>query len=536
MSNRFKSSLLRFVCLMIVIGSCSLSTSGKCVNKRYYVERYGNDKQAFEKLANDVNANGGGKIIFPKDMIYEISIEDDDNGGHGGFPQESSILFFFENCKKLFVNMNGARIIVKNNHSSRYAVFLLYNCKSFTVENGFLEGDAKGHDYSPVYYRGEERKSSHEWGHGIDVTGSKGVVRNMSISYMTGDGIRISSFNSKTDVSHAKVDVDNCEICYCRRNGVTMGSSEGITLSNTTIHHIGTHNGITGALPQAGVDIEYEDKVGDTGAITIHNCQFYECTTSTITASNTSVPNPCRFVIEHSKIEGSYFQITNLKVQEGRDKLVKGCHFVNTPINCGNAVVEDCFFEMGTQIHYINGTTFRGCTFNGQLDTKDSKYGCCFGGNNYSPATFTKCKFQNVRGKNDRSHLQGFSGYSFKIEAYFNNCEFINSTFAQGGAGAESNYTFVNCTLEEGCGIHNRSDNLVTFKKSKLNNVASYMNQKGQFSFDQCEIIQDDPRVEYPLLYFGNHRMRACTVSNKIAITPTMKKLGVKKALIEIID
>ena len=525
--------VLRLVSVLSVLSLFSVPVLGKCVNKRFYVERYGNDKQAFARLAADVNANGGGRIIFPADVIYEVSIEDDSNGGNGRFPQESSIVMNFRNCKKLSIDMNGSRIVIGKNHSTKYAVFFFYNCKSFCVKNGTLIGDSKVHDYSPVIYRGEEKKSSHQWGHGIDITGSKGTVRNMQISYMTGDGIRISSYKSKETVFHAKAEVDHCNISYCRRNGVTIGSTDGAVLSHTSIHHIGTHDGITGALPQAGIDLEYEDKAGGKGAVHISDCQIYECTTATITASNTSVPDPSAFCVADSRIEGSYFQITNLKVLGGAKKQVTGCSFINTPINCGDAVVKDCTFEMGAMIHYVHGTTFRNCMFSGQLTESDSKYGGCFAGNSYAPATFVKCDFRNIRGKNDNSVYQGFSGYAFKLCAVFEDCTFSNCSFVQGGAGAESNYSFQGCTLSNGCLIQNRSEGFVVFKHTKLDNVASYTNQKGQFSFDHCEIVQDDGSIQYPLLYFGNHRVKNSSIVNKVQITPDMKSRGIKAARIE---
>ncbi len=526
----------RLLSITLILAFLHVPTFGKCVNKRFYVERYGRDKIAFERLSADVNANGGGRVIFPKNAIYEISIADDPNAGHTAFPQETSIIFSFRNCKKVLVEMNGSTIKINNNHSSKYSFFFFYNCKSFQINDGFLIGDSKGHDYSPVLFRGKEELTSHQWGYGLNVVGSKGRIKNMKISYMTGDGIRISSYKNTHGEFHAKVVVDGCEISYCRRNGVTIGSTEGVNLVNITVHHIGTYEGVEGTLPQAGIDLEYEDKAGDTGQIIIDNCHFYECTTSTIVASNSSVPNPSRFIISNSTIEGSYFQLTNMQVRKSGEKLVKNCRFINTPINCGDAIVEGCAFEMGTKIHYVHGTTFKDCSFVGQLETADSKYGCCFGGNTYDPASFIKCTFRNVRGKNDDSYLQGFSGYSFKIVAYFDDCEFYNCSFAQGGAGAESNYSFRNCSLSDGCTLHNRSGNMVVFTKSKLFNVSSYASQKGQFSFEKCEIIQDDDDIKYPLLYFGNHRMKACVVTDGIEITPTMKALGVRRAIIQEIE
>jgi len=279
--------------------------------------------------------------------------------------------------------------------------------------------------------------------------------------------------------------------------------------------------------------LEYEDKAGGKGTVQIADCHIFECTTATVTASNTSVPNPSNFSIVNSRIEGSYFQITNMKVLKGGIKSVKGCTFIETPINCGDAVVEECVFEMGDKVHYVHGTTFRNCTFSGQVSSIDSKYGGCIAGNNYSPASFVHCDFKDIRGKNDNSVYQGFSGYAFKLVADFEDCSFANCSFVQGGAGAESNYSFQGCSLDKGCSIQNRGENMIVFKKSKLKNIASYSNQKGRFSFESCEIIQDDNTVQYPLIYFGDHQVKNCSIINNIIITPAMKSRGVKAALIE---
>jgi hypothetical protein len=528
---------LQIALFFLTFALCSFSYTNlcfaSCVNKRFYVAEYGVDKEAFERLSADVNANGGGIVIFPKGAVYTVSIEDDSNGGHGKLPQESSTILYFRNCRKVFIDMNDSRIILNRNHSTKYTFCLFYNCKSFGIENGTIIGDAKTHDYSPVLYKGAIEKSSHEWGHGIDITGSRGYIKNMNISYMTGDGIRISSYKKEGGILHAKAEINKCDISICRRNGITMGSSDGITVFNSSVHHIGTHDGIVGTLPQTGIDMEYEDKAGGHGAIMIANCHFYDCTKATITASNTSIPDPSEFCIKDSKIEGSYFQIANLIPYENGKKLVKNCVFNKTPINCGKTTVEDCYFDMGTKLHYVQGTTFRNCSFIGQLTGLSEKYGNCIVGDNYSPASFVDCEFKNIRGMNDGSVYQGFSGYAFKLNAGFKRCTFSNCSFILGGAGAESKYEFHECTLLDGCTVYNKGDKQLTFKKSKLYNVASGVDQKGRFSFEQCEIVHDDDSIKYPLIYFGNHKVKDCTIVNKVGITSEMKRRGVKAAIIE---
>ena len=56
--NRFWIMMLRLASVISMLTLSSSPMSGKCANKRFYVERYGNDKQAFDQLAADVHANG----------------------------------------------------------------------------------------------------------------------------------------------------------------------------------------------------------------------------------------------------------------------------------------------------------------------------------------------------------------------------------------------------------------------------------------------------------------------------------------------
>ena len=520
---------LLFVCLFLFYLPAALY--GKCTSKSFNVIDYGDDIEAFHRLVSDVNRNGGGQVVFPQNWVYELSSEDDYSCGHSARAQESSIVMWFQNCSKVSINLNGSTIKLRDNHSTKYVLFFFSDCKQFSIKNGTLTGDANGHDYSPVVYKGKIENTSHQWGHGIYAEGSKGTISNMSINRMTGDGVYLCSHKGKQSIIHAIIKIDNCEISYCRRNGITAASSKSLIINGTSIHHIGSYDNIQGASPQAGLDLEYEDHVKDVGTIEINDCHFYECTEKTVSSSNSNPPIVKKFIVSNSYFEGSYFQITRLK--SSGEKKVKDCHFVGTPINCGDAVMENCTFEMGTKIHYVHGTTFRNCAFSGQLAESDSKYGGCFAGNNYTPATFINCSFKDVRGKNDNSVYQGFSGYTFKLLADFVDCEFSNCSFSQGGAGAESNYTFKGCTLINGCTIYNRSDKKVAFSKSKLYNVASYVNQKGQFSFDDCEIVQDDDKVQFPLIYFGQHQVKNSVIRNSLEITPAMKSRGVKKALIE---
>ena len=498
-----------------------------CFHKRFDVAAYGKDENAIAKLVAEVNLNKGGRIIFPENEKYVLTITDDPNGGHRLLPQDSAIPFCFKNCSYLEIDLNGSSIILEKNHSSKYAVFLFNNCQSFVLKNGFIIGDAKDHDYSPVVFMKKTEKSSHEWGHGIMVIGSKGEISGVSVSYMPGDGIYVASTKDSGKVVGSKIDITGCDISFCRRNGISCASNIGFNLMDSTIHEIGSYGGLDGTNPMAGIDFEFEDGVGSLGRVIISGCTIKDCEKKTVTTSNTFVPKVLSFEVSHSSFYGSSFQIANLLSNKG--KFVKNCQFVEAPINCGKTTVENCVFTMGTKLHYVHGTCFKHCSFEGKTDGLKEPYGCALVGNSLDTAVFEDCEFKDIRGMNNTSPAyQGISGYNFPLTAHFSRCIFKNTSFVKGNPKNESSFTFEDCVLTNRCMIYNEGGEPIRFKNSVVDNVSSYSTQRGEFFFDNCEIIQNDETVSNPLLYFGTHSVKNSKVTNTLTITPQMRAKGIR--------
>ena len=99
----------------------------------------------------------------------------------------------------------------------------------------------------------------------------------------------------------------------------------------------------------------------------------------------------------------------------------------------------------------------------------------------------------------------------------------------KGNSKIESSFLFDNCTLSNGCKIYNEGGAAVVFRGSTVDNVGSYKTQNGEFSFENCEIIQDDESVNNPLLYFGTHSIKNSRVKNTLRITPKMRAKGVRR-------
>ena len=520
------------------------------INKKFYIEKYGakgdgkaNDIAAFQLLTRDVNANGGGIVIFPQGRIFNISIDNDYSCGHKSTPDDGAMAFNFEHCRKVVVDMNGSTIQLTPNHSTKYSFFRFFDCQSFSLSNGLLIGDVEGHDYLPVTYKGKEEKTSHQWGYGVYVRGSKGTIKNMNISRMTGDGIYFGSVRLSEGIYHAKVEIADCEISYCRRNGISCASSLGFSLSNSNIHHVGDWEksadmpvSIVGCKPKAGIDFEYEGKAGDEGDVSITGCIFSNCTDYCIVTSNSSRPETTNFIISDSEFSDSSVHTNNLTSRGKKD--IKDCRFYNAGAFFGDAKVYRCTFEMGVVMNYVSRTSFYDCVFNGHLEELGAKRGCFMAGTNMEKTLFLRCKFKNIKGYNDYTPaFQGFSGYVHPVNIHFESCELDNCSFVVSQKNYDSRLSFDNCILKNGCLIHNMGTEAMEFANSELYDVDSYATQNGVFVMDNCKIVQEDTSIARPLVSFGSHTMKRCTVVDKVGITSAARrKYGVKEYRIEAKD
>ena len=550
MIGDFLSIFLKRLSLLLFIVLAYPGTINACksgLSKKFYVDEYGavgdgltNDIAAFQALAKDVNANGGGIVVFPLRKEFRIDIENDYSCGHKATPDDGAMAFNFEHCERIVVDMNGSTIFLSPNHSTKYSIFLFFDCSSFSLSNGILVGDVVGHDYSPVMYKGKEEKTSHQWGYGVQVRGSKGEIKNMNITRMTGDGIYFGSVRLSDGVYHAKVQISDCEISYCRRNGISCASSLGFDLTDTKIHHIGDWEktdempvSIAGCRPKAGIDFEYEGKAWDVGDISINRCDFSHCTDASIVTSNSDRPKVSSFEIRNCFFSEGTVHTNNLS-SNGK-KVIKNCQFLDASAFLGDAKVYQCIFEMGVVMNYVSRTSFYDCEFNGHLEQLGPKHGCFMAGTNMEQTLFQRCKFKNIKGYNDSTPaFQGFSGYVHPVNIHFISCVFENCSFVVSQKNYDSHLIFDKCSLKNGCLIHNMGEEAIVFNDSELYDVQSYVTQNGVFLLNNCKIVQEDRALARPLLLFGTHTMNKCSVLDKVGITPiSMRQYGVKEYRIE---
>ena len=126
--------------------------------------------------------------------------------------------------------------------------------------NGTLIGDKDTHDYDKI-------SSSHEWKFGIDIRSSKNVkIKNVEIYNMTGDGIFLMSYYRTNNVT-TNVEVTDCSIHDCRRQGISIIHAENI--NNNEIRNI------KGTKPERAIDVELEDSTQYVKNVSIKNNKLY---------------------------------------------------------------------------------------------------------------------------------------------------------------------------------------------------------------------------------------------------------------------
>lgn len=162
------------------------------------------------------------------------------------------------------LDLNGSTIIQEPNDKYAYANISMYGIENATITNGIIMGDTDKHIYN------QENGKTHEGGYGISIIDCKNIkLTNLEIYNMTGDGINLYGVNKGEKIDDDVV-IENCNIHDCRRQGITIGCGENITIQNNEIHNI------RGTAPQSGIDIEGNFQSEITDKVLINNNKIYD--------------------------------------------------------------------------------------------------------------------------------------------------------------------------------------------------------------------------------------------------------------------
>lgn len=159
------------------------------------------------------------------------------------------------------------------NLSSRYRVLWATDSENIFISGGRIECDKESADG--------------EHGHGLVLRNCKNVtVENMKIYNALADCIVISGNSESVGESTGckGVVIKGCELYESRRQGITIGKSDGVLVDSCYIH------GVSGKDPQSGIDIEVDFPETSTATnIKINNCRFENNANYDIVASTYGV-------------------------------------------------------------------------------------------------------------------------------------------------------------------------------------------------------------------------------------------------------
>lgn len=405
---------------------------------------YGNgtddDTDVLNYIASSINS--GDVVLFP-------------NGNYKVVPTANKQDFFKVNATCIIDGCDST-ITVGTNGYPYYNVFNIQSsgvvCKNINVV-----GDALTHNYGAI-------ASTHEFGYAWFIQGS-GLFENCTATFITGDGFVIKN-STASNGTGGTVTIKNCDIEYCRRNGISILDSDKVEIIDTKSVNIGNSDKLTGTAPNSGIDIEPDTGAFKVNSVIIKGCEFQGATSAIVT-----VPDSGRYSIGYIDIEGTVFNgITcialgnsvpfakkhafmrncevNIKPQNGTTVAIATMLGTNSKSE-GNMCVENCtitnsldyytgekedyFCELNNCILNgvnslfnlgVNNSVLDGCSFMGAAPRQAGRFVGCI---------ITDCKLKNYA----------------SAPAKFFLCDVKELTFFSDAKGSSNpNQKFYNCIIE----------------------------------------------------------------------------------------
>ena len=239
-------SIVLLLCLIIIIFVLHSKNSLEEIVEKVAIQLYGEpidletniiNNRYFNIQSNGTNAKatteGINKAIqyASQHQIEYIKLEQGTYLIEGLSENYEKVGIILQDNVKL--DLNGSIIRHNVNDSQGYTTIMFWNVNNASISNGILIGDKEEHEYT----EGE----THEWGHGIVVKGSSNIqINNLEIYNMTGDGIYLTDLyeNGQSQISE-NIEIKNCNIHDCRRQGMTIVCAQKVDFYNNEIHHIG---------------------------------------------------------------------------------------------------------------------------------------------------------------------------------------------------------------------------------------------------------------------------------------------------------
>lgn len=249
-------------------------------------------------------------VVTIKDYGYDYIVKAPSNDGY------KAALYLNSNTD---FRLNG-NIRLKPNDFYQYRILMLNSCHNVKISGmGMISGDRPDH----IYTVDDAHKifKSHEWGHGIKVSGSNNVeISGITVKNCTGDSYSVGEGSSNVYIHDAAAESS-------RRQGLTIAVASNVTVRNCKFFNIGKLNGTE---PGAAIDVEPDEGECEIRNIQIENCEMQNCR---------------KGVLSYSKGYGTSYtgEVNGKKVQKR-----EGRHYLNITIrNCKISGATTGFYLVG---------------------------------------------------------------------------------------------------------------------------------------------------------------------------------------------
>ena len=301
-----KLAIIIIVILFICIGTVSIVYRENILNiiEDTKIQKYGepinkengminNSYFGIDNTGNETNAMDNRNAINEaieyacKNNIKEISFE---KGTYVIDSKKDSKQYHYHEKgiilkDNISIDLNGSTIKHIQNDRPCYVLFSVIDCNNVEIKNGILVGDKDEHIYSDAH-------NTHEFGMGVDISGGNNIkITNLNISDMTGDGVYVGA--EKTIPN--QVEIAECNIYDCRRQGISVIFANSINIINNEIHNI------NGTNPQSCIDLETGTLSNGIKNIKICGNKLYESANNDAIISSKNVYN---LEICHNEILG----------------------------------------------------------------------------------------------------------------------------------------------------------------------------------------------------------------------------------------
>ena len=348
------------------------------INKIVNVADYGaipddniDDTASIKKAVDEINKEyeinfSHVSILYFPTGHYNVSVTQDAFWYQQKHFDEGTVIAIKNKTNPIILEFANSKLSLAGNAvCNNYMLCILQNTNKVIIQNGTLQGDRMTHNY--INYEEEEGMAptswqssvSHAHGFGIYVRAcSDALIKNMEVYDFIGDSIYIINSDNGI-INKTNTSIENCFIHHSRRQGVTVSDSEFVSINNTEISHIGTHDWaykgdyeyavlqgievdsskvVIGTAPMAGIDIEPAFNTKICKRFEMRNSYIHSTTTYSIVTGvgSDKTWNTEYFLVENSilartlsykfeSVEDSSIQTNDWRNGYGRRALMRNC-------------------------------------------------------------------------------------------------------------------------------------------------------------------------------------------------------------------